>query len=83
MREKFPLRHFDFFANKNTFLGSYEHLRFQIKPAGEVFEVTVWHEDVCLEQAVTTETTTFPFSPEGLDLIPNYLAQQYLRPVNK
>ena len=83
MREKFPLRHFDYFANKNTFIGSCEHLRFVVKPSGEVFEVSVWTEDICLEKATISATESFPFTPKGLDQIPDWLAKQYLQPRTK
>lgn len=56
------------FNNDNTFLGSYQGLRFKLVPNVEAQEIHAeyWHGPLCYELSEMDGEQTFPMSDEGI-----------------
>lgn len=56
------------FHNDNTFLGSFEGLRFKLTPDVEAGEILAeyWYGPLCYESSTMDGTETFPLSDEGI-----------------
>ena len=57
------IRQFNFYANHNTFSGSYGKKNFRIVPTDSL-EVSVWDQPVCSDLAEFTAQKEFPLTQE-------------------
>lgn len=75
------------FTNGNTYLGSFQGLRFRVKPAtqGEgdetrqVLECLCWYGEYCLEESEIVAEAGFPLNAEGREQVIDWLEEQYAR----
>lgn len=75
------------FQNKNTFLGSFQGLRFRVRPGTEgegdtarpVLEALVWYGQNCLELSQVEAQASFPLTEEGRNAAIQWLEEQYFR----
>lgn len=56
------------FHNENTFIGSYQGLRFKLTPDIESMEIQAeyWYGPLCYEMSEMDGSETFPLSDEGI-----------------
>lgn len=56
------------FHNENTFLGSYQGLRFKLTPNMETMEILAeyWYGPLCYESSTMDGTQRFPLSEQGI-----------------
>jgi len=56
------------FSNDNTFLGSYQGLRFKLSPdlGDRTILAEYWYGPLCYESSTMDGTETFPLSDEGI-----------------
>lgn len=75
------------FQNGNTFIGSFQGLRFRVKPgkAGEgdeerpILSALVWYGAYCLEQSEVQAEADFTLTEEGRDALLDWLEAEFLR----
>ena len=70
------IRRFNFYTSKNHYYGSQSGLNFHIAPGEEEFTVETWTQPICRALAEEVETTTFPFTEEGLHQIERWLEEK-------
>ena len=65
------------FNNDNTFLGSYEGLRFKLTPNVEAQEIQAeyWYGPLCYELSEMDGQRTFPMSDEGIAEMTDWLVE--------
>ena len=74
-----------YFANGNTYLGSFLGLRFRVKPttegegdqAREVLQCLCWYGEYCLEGSQVAAEASFPLDAEGREQVIDWLEGQY------
>ena len=75
------------FQNGNTFIGSFQGLRFRVKPGKEgegeaerpVLSALVWYGEYCLERSEVQAEAGFPLTEEGRDALLDWLEAEFLR----
>ncbi len=85
--EYFYLPNLYTFQNGNTFIGSFQGLRFQIKPGktgeGEeerpILSALVWYGEYCLELSEVQAEAAFPLTEEGREALLDWLEAEFLR----
>ncbi len=75
--------------NGNAFYGSFQEMRFLIKPTAVVDKVTgdplegskveafLWKGEYCMEESEVLKTAEFPLSEEGHEQVIDWLEEQY------
>ncbi len=65
------------FHNENTFLGSYQGLRFKLTPDLETNEIQAeyWYGPLCYEKSEMDGTRAFPLSDEGIAAMTQWLVE--------
>ena len=63
------------FHNDNTFLGSYQGLRFKLTPDVGSMEILAeyWYGLLCYESSIMDGSKTFPLSEEGIATMTEFL----------
>ena len=63
------------FSNENTFLGSYQGLRFKLTPdvKAETVRAEYWSGPLCYEKSTMDGEEAFPLSEEGLAEMKQFL----------
>ena len=63
------------FHNDNTFLGSYQGLRFKLTPNLETEEIRAeyWYGPLCYDKSVMDGEQTFPLTNEGIEEMTEWL----------
>ncbi len=63
------------FNNDNTFLGSYQGLRFKLTPQLEdrIIRTEYWYGPLCYEMSTMDGEAAFPLSEEGITEMTNLL----------
>lgn len=75
------------FQNGNTFLGSFQGLRFRVKPetqgegdeAVPILTALVWYGEYCLERSEIQAQAVFPQTAEGREALLDWLDGEYTR----
>jgi hypothetical protein len=73
------------FTNGNTYLGSFQNLRFRVKPDTEgeekrpIFACLCWYGEYCLEESEVVDEATFPLDDAGREQVIDWLEEQYQR----
>ena len=73
-------------TNGNTFLGSFQGLRFRVRPASreteagkrEVLECLCWYGEFCLEESEIRAEAVFPLDTQGREQVIDWLEEQWL-----
>lgn len=63
------------FQNENTFIGSYQGLRFKLTPDVEAMTIHAeyWHGSLCYELSQMDGDETFPMTQEDIDKMTDWL----------
>ena len=63
------------FSNENTFLGSYQGLRFKLTPdvKAETVRAEYWYGHLCYEKSTMDGEEAFPLTEEGLAEMKQFL----------
>lgn len=85
--EYFYLPNLYTFQNGNAFIGSFQGLRFQIKPgktgeddkAQPLLSALVWYGEYCLELSEVQAEAAFPLTEEGREALLDWLEGEFLR----
>ena len=70
------------FTNGNTYLGSFQGLRFRVKPTKDESEQDIlaclcWYGEYCLEESEIAAEASFPLDEAGREQVIDWLQQQY------
>ena len=65
------------FHNDNTYLGSYQGLRFKLAPDVKAMEIRAeyWYGPLCYEKSVMDGEQTFPLSDKGIAEMTEWLKE--------
>lgn len=85
--EYFYLPNLYTFQNGNAFIGSFQGLRFRVKPGKtgegeeerEILSALVWHGEYCLERSEVQGEAEFPLTEEGREELLDWLEAEFQR----
>ena len=81
MEPDFDFLSVPFFTKAETYPGSIGTFRYRFQrfswPGKDDARIQAWvYENICFEQAQQIETETFPWTPEGVDALRDWLTQK-------